>query len=229
MEVSDKEKERILDEQIYAAMRLLAVIYPPGCKEKINLPDNAVRKKSENKLTLRSIVVKICKLIDKRRMYMKRFLMIFIAALLFASCSNGVYIKVDKEFTVKNSENEKAWSRAHGWVFKNGFYEFQNMDNYALVSKNHDDFVDLGILREQSGGDYKYTLILEGYLVFYHQKRDQVNYKMKQSGHDNNRIYKKELFETVATAQKRWEKESIERFQGDLEKIKNYILTGEEQ
>jgi hypothetical protein len=63
MEVSDVEKERILDEQIRAAMTLLAVLYPPGCENVIELPGV---KKSKIKLTLRSIVVKICKLIDKR-------------------------------------------------------------------------------------------------------------------------------------------------------------------
>jgi hypothetical protein len=66
MDVSEREQERILDEQIYAAMKLLAVIYPPGCKEVIDLPGHVSGKKSENKLTPRSIVVKICKLIDKR-------------------------------------------------------------------------------------------------------------------------------------------------------------------
>lgn len=66
MEVSDREKERILDEQIRAAMTLLAVLYPPGCENVIELPGAIQQKKSKYKLTLRSVIANICKLIDKR-------------------------------------------------------------------------------------------------------------------------------------------------------------------
>jgi hypothetical protein len=63
MEVSDFEVERILDEQIYAAMKLLAVIYPPGCREVIPVPNEHAQKKSKNRLTLRIMVINLYKLI----------------------------------------------------------------------------------------------------------------------------------------------------------------------
>jgi len=38
MEVSDEAKERKLYEEIAVIMHLLAVVYPPGCREVIEIP-----------------------------------------------------------------------------------------------------------------------------------------------------------------------------------------------
>jgi len=63
MDVSDEIKERMLDEEIYAAMVLLAVIYPPGCSEMIVIPEEGFVKKSKNRLTLRLLNINLYKLI----------------------------------------------------------------------------------------------------------------------------------------------------------------------
>ncbi|PKL17921.1 MAG: hypothetical protein CVV49_08485 [Spirochaetae bacterium HGW-Spirochaetae-5] len=93
MDVSDEERERILDEEIFTAMRLLAMVYPPGCKGAIVIPEDVIVKKSKNKLTLHWWVVKIFKLIDKRiwRVFMKKLIILIVIMISIPLFSKGLW------------------------------------------------------------------------------------------------------------------------------------------
>lgn len=145
--------------------------------------------------------------------------MILIAGLVFVSCSTSAHITVQNEFTVKTSENEKAWSRAHALIYKTGIYNYSQMDNYTITSKNYTDEMDLGIVRESAGADYKYTLIYTGFSYF-----SYISYPF--DGDTTKPIYHKKVFESVAIAKKRWVEARKKEIGTETEKMKKYILEG---
>jgi len=117
MDVSDDEVERKLDEEIVVIMNLLAVVYPVGCDGVIEIPADAIKKKSENRLTLRSMIVKIFKLIESRSSHLKRLLSV-IVLLCFVGCGSDTSNSGDST----NISQVTSIAVDSGNVYASGYY-----------------------------------------------------------------------------------------------------------
>lgn len=203
------DEEKRVAEELISVMRVLRELFPPGADEKIVIDSEVYEQiKSKRRLTLKHCICYLFKMINikLRGFYMKRLIFfIILTSLLLSSCSNTANLKKTKVFTVKAIDNDKAWSRAHTWIYKNGTYEYLRVNDYTISSMNYIDSMTLGITREAYGSDFRYTIILAGIAIL---------------------NYDKPFFEQVYRSKERWVEMKKKEIDSEMDVIKDYILTG---
>jgi len=174
MDVSDEIKERMLDEEIYAAMVLLAVIYPPGCSEMIVIPEEGFVKKSKNRLTLRLLNINLYKLIVKlkRSVFMKKFLLVLLAMLMlsFIGCATmqanqGQEKSLDQVQNFPGMKKDVIFSKSLSFIarkFNSANDVIQLKDPVAgqIICKGIGSIPDL-ILGNSMPRAFSYTMIID--------------------------------------------------------------------
>lgn len=165
MDVTDKT-ERKLNRELILIMKLLAVLYPPGVQEVIDIPDIIFRKKSKFKLTVTALFSKIFKLIDKikRGVFMKKYLSVLILSALIGCVSMRSTPEQEKELaSVKDFPGVKKgilYNKSIAYIARsynsaNDVIQLKDPETGQIICKGLGSFDKLGTFY------FNYTFIID--------------------------------------------------------------------